>query len=63
MKKPLLFVIPFFLFLNACFNQEINKLEELMSAYSKQFKFNGTVLVVHKGKILLDKGYGLRNTS
>ena len=32
-----------------------------MSAYSKQNKFNGAVLVAHNGKILLDKGYGLRN--
>ena len=39
-KKPLLFIIALFL-LNACFSQEIAKLEELMSAYSNQYKFNG----------------------
>jgi CubicO group peptidase (beta-lactamase class C family) len=60
MKKPLLFFVALFLILN-CFSQEIAKLEELMTAYSNQYKFNGTVLVSHKGKILLDKGYGLRN--
>jgi CubicO group peptidase (beta-lactamase class C family) len=62
MKKPLLFFIALFL-LTFCFSQDVAKLEELMTAYSGQNKFNGSALVVYKGKILLDKGYGLRNAS
>ena len=60
MKKPLLFFIPIFL-VTICFSQDAAKLDELMSAYSNQYKFNGSVLVSYKGKVLLDKGYGLRN--
>ena len=37
------------------------KLDELMAAYAKINEFNGTVLVAQQGKILLEKGYGLRN--
>ncbi|MEP7111013.1 MAG: serine hydrolase [Ferruginibacter sp.] len=37
------------------------KLDTLMSAYARQFKFNGSVLVEKNGTILLDKGYGYRN--
>jgi CubicO group peptidase (beta-lactamase class C family) len=34
------------------------KLEELVGTYSKQDKFNGSVLVARDGEVLLDKGYG-----
>jgi CubicO group peptidase (beta-lactamase class C family) len=37
------------------------KLDELMNAYCKVNKFNGSVLVARKGKILLEKGYGIQN--
>lgn len=60
MKQPFLVIAILFL-LQSCFSQDTAKLEELMSTYAKQNKFNGVVLVAHKGKILLDKGYGLRN--
>ena len=63
MKKLTFFIIAFFQFIG-CFSQDIPaKLDELMNAYSKQYKFNGAVLVAHNGKILLDKGYGLRNAA
>jgi CubicO group peptidase (beta-lactamase class C family) len=39
------------------------KLDELMGAYSKVNKFNGSVLVSQKGRILLEKGYGVRNAA
>ena len=39
------------------------KLDELMSAYSRINKFNGSVLIARKGKILLQKGYGYSNVS
>lgn len=38
--------------------QDISKMEEIMNLYTSQYKFNGTVLVAQKGKLLLDKGYG-----
>lgn len=60
MKKPLLFSLPLFL-VTICVSQDVAKLEELMSAYASQYKFNGAVSVSYKGKVLLDKGYGLRN--
>ncbi|WP_259016903.1 serine hydrolase domain-containing protein [Emticicia fluvialis] len=37
------------------------KLDELMSAYTQNREFNGSVLVAKKGKILLEKGYGFQN--
>jgi CubicO group peptidase (beta-lactamase class C family) len=60
MKKPFLFINLLFLF-QSCFSQDTAKLEELMNAYARDHKFNGTVLVAHNGKILMDKGYGLLN--
>lgn len=39
------------------------KLNELMDAYCKVNKFNGSVLVAQKGKVLLRKGYGLQTTN
>lgn len=60
MRKCFLFISAIILF-NACSGQDSSKLEELMETYTKQHKFNGAVLVAHRGKILLDRGYGLRN--
>lgn len=37
------------------------KLDELVSAYAKNGRFNGTALVAAHGKILLQKGYGVKN--
>ncbi len=61
MKKSYLLILIAFVF-TSCFSQDIpTQLDELLQVYSKQYKFNGSALVVHNGKILLDKGYGLRN--
>ncbi|MFC0774719.1 serine hydrolase [Terrimonas alba] len=57
--KHLLFVFSCFV-ISACSGQNA-RLEELLHAYAGQDKFNGSAFIVHKGKILLDKGYGLRN--
>ena len=62
MKKFFLFISCLF-FVASVFAQDVAKLEELMTAYTNQYKFNGAVLVSYKGKVLLDKGYGLRNAS
>ncbi len=37
------------------------KMDELLTAYEKQNKFNGTVLVAKKGNVLFEKAYGYRN--
>jgi CubicO group peptidase (beta-lactamase class C family) len=60
MKKSLLFISCLF-FVAAVFAQDVAKLDELLSTWASQYKFNGSALVSHKGKILLDKGYGLRD--
>ena len=40
-----------------------DKLDILITAYTKLHKFNGSVLVAEHGAILLNKGYGFRNAS
>jgi CubicO group peptidase (beta-lactamase class C family) len=39
------------------------QLDSLMTAYCKVNQFNGSVLVSQKGRILLAKGYGIKNDS
>src|SRR6188768_1977411 len=43
------------------FAQQGDKLDTLISAYTKLHKFNGAALVAKNGVILLKKGYGYRN--
>lgn len=62
MKKTLMILLTFGLTQALFCQKEIpDKLDELMDAYCKVNKFNGAVLVSQKGKILLAKGYGLKN--
>lgn len=37
------------------------KIDELLTAYSKQYKFNGSILVARGEKVLIEKGYGWKN--
>ena len=62
MKKIVLLLLTLGL-TKAMFCQKIisQKLDEMMNAYCKVNKFNGSVLVSQKGKILLEKGYGIKN--
>jgi CubicO group peptidase (beta-lactamase class C family) len=62
MKKATMILLTFGL-TQAIFCQKTipQKLDELMNAYCKVNKFNGSVLVSSKGKILLQKGYGIKN--
>lgn len=63
MKKILIFLTCSFLIVPG-FSQSVQqKLEEFLSAYHRDNKFNGSVLVAQKGKILLQKGYGWKNIS
>src|SRR6187551_1611091 len=45
------------------FAQETGKLDALINAYAKMYKFNGSALVAKNGVILLNKGYGYRNAA
>ncbi|MGK2861327.1 MAG: serine hydrolase [Chitinophagaceae bacterium] len=61
--KRYLVVAATFLIFPYCFSQDTAKLNELMNIYASQYKFNGSALVVHHGKIVLNKGYGLRSVA
>lgn len=37
------------------------KLDQLLTAYTTQYQFNGTALVSQNGVVLLNKGYGFKN--
>lgn len=39
------------------------KLDTLLSTYNRLYKFNGTALIAQHGRILLHKGYGIRNVA
>ena len=62
MKKTLMILLTFGL-TQVVFCQKTipQKLDELMNAYCKVNKFNGSVLVSQKGRVLLSKGYGIKN--
>lgn len=60
MKKSSLFFIVIICF-QFSIAQDVAKMEEIINRYTREYKFNGTVLVAHKGQILLNKGYGWRN--
>jgi CubicO group peptidase (beta-lactamase class C family) len=40
---------------------KVDKLDKLISAYAAYGKFNGSVLVAEKGKVIYKKGFGLAN--
>ena len=47
-------------FFNISYRQaKIEKLDKLISAYAEYGKFNGSVLVAEKGKVIYKKGFGL----
>lgn len=62
MKKTVVLLLTFGL-AQAVFCQKTiaQKLDELMNAYCQVNKFNGSVLISQKGKVLLEKGYGIKN--
>jgi CubicO group peptidase (beta-lactamase class C family) len=61
MKKIIIFfVLVCFVFPTYAQSFE-QKIEELLTAYASQNKLNGAVLVVQKGKIIYEKGFGYRN--
>ncbi|HRH51358.1 MAG TPA: serine hydrolase [Panacibacter sp.] len=62
--KRIFILVPVLFAVFAVFAQDAgNKIDELISAYSKLNKFNGSALVAKNGTILLNKGYGYRNAA
>jgi len=61
MKKIVLSLLVSFLFIQLNAQLVEQKIDELLRAYSNQNKFNGSVLVAQKGKIIYQKGFGYRN--
>lgn len=58
----LITVLVLFVFQNYSFAQDkTSKIDKLMQVYYDLGKFNGTVLVAEKGKVLYKKGFGLAN--
>lgn len=43
------------------FSQKAKQIEQLLAAYDKAGKFNGTILIAEKGKIIFEKSYGYKN--
>lgn len=62
MKK--IFVIAYILLANSLLAQDSTKikLEELLNAYAKLNRLNGSVLVAKQGVVILQKGYGIKNS-
>lgn len=62
--KKLIIILSVCLVYSLSFAQAISaKLDEFLASYARQNKFNGTALVAQKGKILLEKGYGLKDAA
>jgi CubicO group peptidase (beta-lactamase class C family) len=63
MKKIITLVL-LFTIVQLSFAQDVSsKIDALITAYNKQYKFNGSALVAKQGVVLLNKGYGWRNVS
>jgi CubicO group peptidase (beta-lactamase class C family) len=61
MKK--IFVLVAVLFIGHFSFAQGDKLDALIDAYARLYKFNGSALVAKNGTILLNKGYGFRNAA
>src|SRR5436190_16252971 len=61
--KKIIFVLSVLFFTKALHAQDTlsEKLDKVLTIYTKCNKFNGSVLVARRGKILLEKGYGFKN--
>ncbi len=63
MKKLCLLIVALYT-IQYTFGQEAgSKLDTLLNAYAKMYKFNGSALVAKNGTILLNKGYGYRDAA
>ncbi len=60
--KKIFFLVAVLCIVHFSFAQD-DKLDALIDAYAKLYKFNGSALVAKNGIILLNKGYGYRNAT
>src|SRR5689334_15312251 len=63
MKKPILVIWSCLLFVAVNAQTASQKIDELLSAYAAQYKFNGSALVAAKDKIIFEKGYGWKDAA
>lgn len=63
MKKTLILIGCLFLFRFSQAQDKSKQIDEVAARYTSFNKFNGSLLVAEKGKILLQKGYGYRDVS
>ena len=61
--KNILVLLALSLFISCQGQSVAEKMDQLMMAYAKNYQFNGSVLVAHKGKVVHEKGYGYRNAA
>ncbi len=61
MKKTLLLISAVLFYVFASAQTAMQKMEELVTAYGKDGKFNGAVLVAQKGNVIYQKGTGFKN--
>ena len=61
MRKQWSFLVCSFLALSAWGQTVEQKMDELLSAYARQNKFNGAALVAQKGKVIYQKGFGFKD--
>lgn len=40
---------------------DADRINELVNVYARQYNFNGTILVINKGQVVISKGYGMKN--
>ncbi|WP_160136034.1 serine hydrolase [Chryseobacterium sp. c4a] len=59
--RTLLTCLIVLLAVNPVFSQKAKQIEQLLAAYDKAGKFNGTILIAEKGKIIFEKSYGYKN--
>jgi CubicO group peptidase (beta-lactamase class C family) len=63
MKKIWMLASALCMVLCGCAQDMDSKIDTLISAYAKMYRFNGSALVAKGGTILLNKGYGYRNAA
>jgi CubicO group peptidase (beta-lactamase class C family) len=61
MKKIVAYLFLLFISLQSFSQSLAVKIDTLLTAYAKDYKFNGTALVAYKGAIVLQKGYGFKD--
>lgn len=61
MKKLILVIVTFYVFIVVQAQTSYQKIDNLLKAYYETGRFNGSVLVAEKDKFILKKGYGYKD--